>query len=61
MPVKQRNVGNKLIRIKLAYLQLFEGAHTRLDLDNVYWTERLLLRLVRALAGWRSGGRLRRR
>ena len=39
----------KLERMRGAYLQLHSGAGTLLDIGALFWTERLLLRLVRAL------------
>lgn len=40
-------------RARAGYFQLFEGADARLRLGRTLWTEALLLRLVRALAGRR--------
>ena len=38
-----------------AYEQLHAGASTLLEIDRLFWTERLLLRLVRGLYGRRLG------
>lgn len=38
---------------KLSYSQMFQGADDLLEDDALFWTERLLLRLVRHLAGVR--------
>lgn len=35
--------------MQTAYTQLVEGSHTLLGLNTVYWTEALLLKLVRYL------------
>ena len=43
----------KLDRMRGAYLQLHSGAGTLLDIGTIFWTERLLLQLVRALYGRR--------
>ena len=44
---------NKLEGMRDAYRQLYTGASTLIDTGSLYWTERLLLRLVRALYGRR--------
>lgn len=46
-------IKSKLKMKKLAYSQLFQGADNLLEDSALFWTERLLLRLVRHLAGVR--------
>lgn len=46
-------IKTKLKLKKLAYGQLFQGADDLLEDGTLFWTERLLLRLVRHLAGIR--------
>ena len=49
MKVDGRQLPDKFKRMKQAYIQLAEGSHTLLQLNTVYWTEALLLKVVRAL------------
>ena len=43
----------KLERMRAAYQQLHSGSGALLEIGAIYWTERLLLRLVHALYGRR--------
>ena len=50
---KREEIKDRLLLKWLAYSQLFQGADGLLDDGTLFWTERLLLRLVRALSGRR--------
>lgn len=53
MPIRQDKVARKLKKMQLAYLQLYEVTGELLQLDHVYWTERLVLRLARRIGSRR--------
>jgi len=50
---KREEIKDRLLLKWLAYSQLFQGADGLLDAGTLFWTERLLLRLVRALSAQR--------
>lgn len=49
MNEKDKQLVRKFRTMQTAYTQLVEGSHTLLGLNTVYWTEALLLKLVRYL------------
>jgi len=51
--VEREKIRDRLLLRWLAYSQLFQGADGLLDAGTLFWTERLLLRLVRALSAQR--------
>lgn len=49
MDDQERQLAQKLLRMEQAYSELATGSETLLQLDTVYWTEKLLLKIVRSL------------
>lgn len=47
--MSREQVENRLRLMGQAYRQLVEGSEALLEMDRLYWTEKLLLKLVRSL------------